>query len=78
MVIYLDSGKLEDMEAFGPVVSGLTTNPTLIKGVSDYKTYAQQVLKTVSGNPVLKARSAGSSAPSSSRRTPRVGIREAT
>ena len=52
MVIYLDSGKLEDMETFGPTVSGFTTNPTLIKGVSDYKTYAKNVLKAVSGKPV--------------------------
>ena len=54
MVIYLDSGSLEDIEIYGPRVAGFTTNPTLLKksGIADYAEFAHEALKLIWGRPI--------------------------
>ena len=54
MVIYLDSGKLNDISDFIPKVAGVTTNPSLLKsgGVKHYREFAQVVLNEVWGKPI--------------------------
>src|SRR3990172_408095 len=48
-----DLAGIREMAA-NPLIKGFTTNPTLMRkaGVSDYKAFALQVLKIVSGRPV--------------------------
>ena len=48
-----DLAGVEEMAA-NPLIKGFTTNPTLMRkaGVSDYKAFAQQVLKIVSDRPI--------------------------
>ena len=54
--IYADGADLPAMRrlAHEPLIQGFTTNPTLMRqaGVSDYETFARQVLHCVSGRPV--------------------------
>lgn len=56
MKIYADGADLAAMRrlAHEPLIQGFTTNPTLMRqaGVSDYETFARQVLNCVSGRPV--------------------------
>lgn len=54
MVIYLDSGDLEQMKALEVRVSGFTTNPTLLKQgkVKNYKEFALKALEIAKGKPI--------------------------
>jgi transaldolase len=54
--LFADGADLTGIEAMSknPQIKGFTTNPTLMKkaGVTDYKGFAHEVLKIVSGRPV--------------------------
>lgn len=54
--IYADGADLKSMKesAANPMVKGFTTNPTLMRGagVTDYKTFALDVLKAIPDSPV--------------------------
>ena len=54
--IFADGAKLETMkeQARNPLISGFTTNPSLIKaaGVTDYKAYALEVLAAIPDKPI--------------------------
>ena len=54
--IYADGADLKSMKesAANPLVRGFTTNPTLMRaaGVSDYKSFALDVLKAIPDRPV--------------------------
>lgn len=54
--IYSDGADYESMVemAKNPLVTGLTTNPTLMKkaGITDYKAFAQKVLSTIKDKPI--------------------------
>ena len=56
MLIYLDAANMDDLRRYAadPRVSGLTTNPTLMKkaGISDYRSFARAVLAAANGKPV--------------------------
>ena len=54
--VYADGADLKGMldQTSNPLVKGFTTNPTLMRqaGISDYKGFAQQVLKAITVLPV--------------------------
>ena len=54
--IFADGADLEGIRSIGalPYVKGFTTNPTLMRkaGISDYKSFALDVLRLVNGRPV--------------------------
>ena len=54
--IFADGADKEKMieAANNPLVAGLTTNPTLMKkaGITDYKTFAQEVLSVIKDKPI--------------------------
>jgi transaldolase len=54
MVIFLDGADAIFENADNPLVSGFTTNPTLMKkaGVTDYETFAKEVLRVIKDKPV--------------------------
>lgn len=54
--IFADGANLEGMLALAedPLISGFTTNPTLMRGsgVTDYATFAKEVLAAVTEHPI--------------------------
>jgi transaldolase len=52
VVIYLDSGSLEEIEQWKNKVAGFTTNPSLCKHVSGYMSFAKAVIGIASGKPL--------------------------
>ena len=54
VAIYLDGASFKSMKELEPVVSGFTTNPSLMKhdGVIDYRAFKDVVLAAVNGKPV--------------------------
>lgn len=52
--LYADGADLETMVRVAPRVEGFTCNPSLMKqaGITDYKTFAKEVLKIADGKPV--------------------------
>ena len=54
MVIYLDSGWIDDMASYVDRVSGFTTNPSLLKaaGTTDYRACAREAIRLVRGKPI--------------------------
>ena len=54
MVIYLDSGDLEEIQRLWPQVAGFTTNPSLMKkaGITHYREFARQALTLAGDKPI--------------------------
>ena len=56
VAIYLDSGSLKDIERYAddPRISGITTNPSILKkeGITDYRSFARAVLSRSGDKPV--------------------------
>lgn len=52
--IYADGADLKTMARLEPKVAGFTTNPSLMKkaGITDYRTFAREVLAIANGKPV--------------------------
>ena len=54
VTIYLDAASLADIEKYGHLVEGITTNPSLMKkeGITDYHHFGKAVVALAAGKPV--------------------------